>query len=177
MSLVVAASNPDLSSPQLGWGEPHAFAVPDSWLKWLTDKGSLTQALKSKSANQFSVEVVAEKWITVASLELRKAFGPLAPSHRFWSRQVILLGKGQPWVMAHTIIPEHSFFSPLQEVVRLNTKPLGEYLFSHPELRRGTLEISPWLDGAWGRRSLFHLYDKPIMVAEFFLPGFLTDAG
>lgn len=76
--------------------------------------------------------------------------------------------------MAHTLVPKHSLFSPLKEVLELNTRPLGEYLFSHPDLVRTGMEISPYRSGIWGRRSLFFLFNKPIMVAEFFLPQLIA---
>lgn len=73
--------------------------------------------------------------------------------------------------MAHTLVPEHSLFSPLKQVLELNTKPLGEYLFSHPDLIRTGLDITSYKGDSWARRSLFFLHSKPVMVAEFFLPA------
>jgi chorismate--pyruvate lyase len=58
-------------------------------------------------------------------------------------------------------------------VLELNEKPLGEYLFSHPDLIRSSIDITPTAGDSWGRRSLFYLFEKPIMVAEFFLPTIL----
>lgn len=93
--------------------------------------------------------------------------------HKFWSRKVVLVGNNTPWVLAHTLIPEFSLTGPLKRVLELNEKPLGEYLFSHPDLIRSGIDITPTADNTWGRRSLFYLFEKPIMVAEFFLPAIL----
>lgn len=163
---------PSLSNPELLWRSwAELESKPDSiWSDWLLAPGSLTQLLKEKSENQFEVRVTSEEWTSFSSTGLRGLFGPLDDSHRFWSRKVILRGKGEDWVMAHTLVPEHSLFSPLSKILKLKNKPLGEYLFSHPQLLRLSFELSAVADDCWGRRSLFFLHGKPIMVAEFFLP-------
>lgn len=140
---------------------------------WLEDEGSLTKQLLTLSNNQFRVELLAEEWVTLNAVNLRRHFGPVANSHRFWSRKVVLWGNEQKWVAAHTLVPEHSFMSPLRQVIELGTKPLGEFLFSHADLLRSEMDFSPADQLGWGRRSLFFLYKKPVMVAEFFLPTLL----
>lgn len=166
---------PDISDSQFRWclldemsEQPNA-----AWKHWLCDSSSLTQLLIEKSKREFKVEVMAEEWVTVENDSVRSRFGPLPPAHKFWSRKVTLLGNGQPWVLAHTLVPEHSLLSPLKEVLELNEKPLGEYLFAHPDLIRGDMELTAFADNAWGRRSIFHLFRKPVMVAEFFLPALM----
>lgn len=119
------------------------------------------------------MEVRAQEWLWLSNSDVRGRFGPLAAEHRFWSRKVALVGGNTPWVLAHTLIPEFSLSGPLGRVLELNEKPLGEYLFSHPGLIRSGIDITPLAGGAWGRRSLFYLFEKPIMVAEFFLPSIL----
>jgi chorismate--pyruvate lyase len=175
-SYVDTPSHPDIASSRLRWRrlESHTQQPLARAAAWLRSQGSLTQQLLQQSDNQFRVEVVSEDWILVKASDLARHFGPVAPSQRFWSRKVLLFGKEQAWVAAHTLIPEHSLYSPLRELLELNTRPLGEYLFSHPELLRAEMDFAP-LDGAWGRRSLFFLHRKPIMVAEFFLPALLAE--
>ncbi len=89
-----------------------------------------------------------------------------------WSRKVILSGNDLPWVLAHTLVPQVSLMSPLGQVKNLRNKPLGAFLFSHPGLSRSRLDIAP-VGEFWGRCSLFELYLRPILVAEFFLPALL----
>lgn len=139
------------------------------------DSGSLTQLLIKKSNNRFRVELVAQEWLEIAGADLRSQFGPVSTGHRFWSRKVVLMGNDEPWVMAHTLVPEHSLLSPLAQVLELNSKPLGEYLFSHPDLIRTGMDIAAYKTNLWARRSLFFLYSKPVMVAEFFLPALLDE--
>jgi chorismate-pyruvate lyase len=35
------------------------------------------------------------------------------------------------------------------------------------------MNITNFAENSWGRRSLFYLFKKPVMVAEFFLPAIL----
>ena len=170
-----AVEIPDISSSQFCWKPAEEYTVADCWKSWLHDPGSLTKALVLKSDNQFEVEVADERWMTIESAKLRAEFGPISPNQKFWSRKVILRGRGIPWVMAHTLLPAHSLESPLREVMELESKPLGAYLFGHPELIRTGMDVTPFHEDRWGRRSLFFLFGKPVMVAEFFLPEILLD--
>lgn len=166
---------PDISDSNLDWhSEGERRTLPaDAWRRWLFDSSSLTKLLIEKSAGDFRVEVRAQEWLLLSSPAIRSRFGPLASDHRFWSRKVVLVGNNTPWVLAHTLIPEFSLTGPLKRVLELNEKPLGEYLFGHPDLIRTGIDITPIAGDSWGRRSLFYLFEKPIMVAEFFLPAIL----
>ncbi|CAN0481919.1 unnamed protein product [Discosporangium mesarthrocarpum] len=165
----------DLGDPDLSWQPPDAVSWPDLRTRqWLTHPGSLTHQLKLTSGDDFRVQVLAEGELQLANAVLRGEFGPLAADHPFWSRKVLLQGKGQDWVQAHTLLPGHSQLSPLVEVMSLGRKPLGEFLFNHPLLTRSHLHITRSSAGVWGRKSLFFLYRKPIMVAEFFLGELLA---
>lgn len=166
---------PDISDREFIWLTSDELTIQpsDVWKHWLFDSSSLTQLLISQCNNSFEVKVIAEEWVLIGRPEIRSHFGPLSDEHKFWSRKVQLIGDNQPWVMAHTLIPAHSLLSPLKEVQELNEKPLGEYLFSHPDLVRSGMDISRFAEDSWGRRSLFYLFAKPVMVAEFFLPELL----
>lgn len=165
----------DLGDTELRWQPAEQIQWPDARTRqWLMHPGSLTQMLKLASDGDFAVQVVAEGKQQLGNAALRGEFGPLAPNHGFWSRKVVLKGNGQPWVQAHTLLPAHSQLSPLVEVMSLGSKPLGEFLFNHPRLTRSHLHVTQTRAGAWGRKSLFFLYRKPIMVAEFFLTELLA---
>ncbi len=176
MPLSAASRSHDISNSEFRWQSLEYLDVAPSSVvrRWLQDEGSLTKQLIILSGNQFRVNLISESWETLTSAVLLRQFGPLQPAHKFWSRKVVLLGKGEEWVAAHTLIPEYSLLGPLQQVMSLKSKPLGEYLFSHPDLIRCELDFTPLPGQGWGRRSLFYLYGKPIMVAEFFLPAMLA---
>jgi len=166
---------PDISDSNLDWhSEGESRSLPtDAWRRWLFEPSSLTKLLIQKSAGDFRVEVRVQEWLQLPNPAVRSCFGPLAAEHKFWSRKVVLVGDNTPWVLAHTLIPEFSLTGPLKRVLELNAKPLGEYLFSHSDLVRSGIDITPIAGDSWGRRSLFYLFEKPVMVAEFFLPAIL----
>lgn len=167
--------SPDISDPSFNWLPISTSTLTDSspWWEWVSDTGSLTHRLKVASRQNFNVEVIEERWVTDLPESVRLLFGPLAKSHQFWSRKVNLVGCGNDWVQAHTLIPQHSLLSPLRKVMELNSQPLGEYLFNQPNLLRSELDVTPMCGDTWGRRSLFFLFNKPILVAEFFLNDLL----
>lgn len=164
----------DACDSRLQWFEAKQANWPDTQTRdWLCEQGSLTRFLKLASDGQFRVQVLEEHEQTIANALLRSEFGPLAEEHCVWSRKVALYGRGQPWVLAHTLMPAHSELSELKQVRELGSKPLGEFLFDHPDLQRSHLHFTNLPSGIWGRKSLFFLFGKPIMVAEFFLPELL----
>lgn len=139
---------------------------------WLLDPGSLTQRLKERSAGLFRVQVLEEKWVRHTSPSLLQCFPIYLTRSRMWSRKVLLKCGDLPWVMAHSLIPVTTMVGELRCLRTLSERPLGEFLFSDPLLQRSQLELTQWRD-IYGRRSLFHLQGRPLLVAEFFLPALL----
>lgn len=157
---------------------------PRCWRSWLLDRGSLTQRLMALSGGQFRVQVLAQRR-AVPRLSERRALG-LPPRQLALIREVILRGRDQPWVFARSVLPLASLTGPLRRWRKLDARPLGARLFSYPRLRRGALEIASLRAAAlptdiglttatilWGRRSLFFVHGKPVLVCEIFLPALL----
>ncbi|MDP1930108.1 MAG: chorismate lyase [Gammaproteobacteria bacterium] len=150
---------------------------PDPDLQsWLLDPGSLTLRLKEHADGRFRVVVLEEGWVRRQLPSLLQCFSPSVASERMWSRRVLLQCGDTPWVAAHSLIPVSSMEGELKRLRHLSNKPLGEFLFRNPLLQRRQLELTQ-ADDIWGRRSLFYLYGKPLLVAEFFLPALLHDTG
>jgi len=99
-------------------------------------------------------------------------------------REVHLLCRQRPWVFARTVIPVQTMTGSVRRLARLGSRPLGGLLFADPSVRRGALEIARIAPGhslygtatggtngapIWGRRSVFHLDNKPLLVSEVFL--------
>lgn len=159
---------------------------PQKLLFWLQDTASLTQRLRDLSRGVFRVAVVAQGWQRPLRSE-RWALG--ISDHRLaLVRQVVLLCHDRPTVFARTIIPATTLSGKERLLARLGTKPLGERLFADKSMVRGAVEVAvvsahhrlfcaaglPQARPAkriWGRRSLFYLANKPLLVSEFFLPG------
>lgn len=98
-------------------------------------------------------------------------------------REVELLCFGEPWVFARSVFPLHTFNRQLRYLKGLGNQSLGSLLFKDPHLKRtlfeinrkpisapGILEPAVCAGTLWGRRSLFLIQGKPILVAEYFLP-------
>jgi chorismate--pyruvate lyase len=104
-------------------------------------------------------------------------------------RQVQLLCGGKPWIYARTVIPVNSLRGRLKRLAHLGTRPLGGVLFADPGMRRGVVELASIRPGQalytaatarlrtrpaaiWGRRSVFTITRRPLLVSEVFLPDF-----
>ena len=167
----------ELDDDSLRWIAPgcQSRSLNPAILRLLSDEGSLTQQLIEVSNGRFRVQTVELTWRNLLVDDLRKLFGPVAPTHEFWSRKTVLLCESKPAVLAHSLMPAHAAESALGEVLELGEQPLGGYLFSQTDVKRGAFQFAKSEQGFWGRRRIFYLDSKPIMVAEFFLPGEILD--
>lgn len=157
---------------------------PAALLPWLMHPGSLTAALKQLSGGDFRVQVLSQRW-QQPRLEERRALD-LRDRSRALVREVLLYGCGRPWVYARSVLPMSSLQGRSRYLRSLDSRPLGELLFSEPDIRRGPIvlnqqsrnprcqlgELAGEGDSAWGRRSTFWLRDKPLLVSETFLSAF-----
>jgi len=170
----------------MGWERLRHAQVPGGIYPWLKDRASLTARIKSACrCGGFRVRVVRQGWgrplySEAALLEMR--LGEIAIV-----REVELLCGGLPWVFARTLIPASSLRGPARRLAHLGDKPLGEVLFSDQRTRRGVTQVARLLPRhrlfvaatgqlekpppeIWGRRSIFSLSSKPLLVNEIFLP-------
>jgi chorismate--pyruvate lyase len=155
--------------------------VPAPWLHWLADDGSLTQRLIQASAGDFGVELLRQR-VALPRHDEANALG-LAQGRHALVREVVLKGLDLPWVYARSILPLATLTGRLRALRHLDNRPLGALLFADKSMARGDIEIAaidprslPLRLGGqaplWGRRSLFYLDGKPLLVSEIFLPGF-----
>ncbi len=160
--------------------------IPEAALSWLLDPHSLTQRLLASCPGKFRVQVIDEAWARPAPSERRRLGMNAASIARI--RQVRLLCDGVPWVFARTAIPYSTLTGPVRRLALLGTRPLGAVLFADKSMRRGGLEVAAIERGnflyrqatrglrnkpraIWGRRSVFYLSGKPLLVNEIFLPA------
>lgn len=108
----------------------------------------------------------------------------MAPRTRAWMREVYLWCGTERWVYARTVIPYTTLTGKLRRLRHLGTRPLGEVIFADTTMRRSAVEVArievPMAEqdrasramntSIWGRRSVFWLQQKPLLVCEFFLP-------
>jgi len=158
---------------------------------WLLDRESLTLRLQQlcpgKSSRGFRVRVLSQTR-ELPRLDETQVLG-MQPREMAVIRQVLLMCGRQPWIYARTVIPVTSLRGKLQRLTSLGTRPLGGVLFADPGMHRGVVELAEILPGQalfaaatvhlrqqpgviWGRRSVFRLSGKPLLVSEIFLPDF-----
>ncbi len=107
-------------------------------------------------------------------------------------REVALQCGEQPLVVARSIIPASVLRGTQRHLASLGNRPLGEILFSDPNLKRlglklaavekenwrpelsGVFDIAQSSDRIWGRRSMYAIAHGNLLVAEFFLPSLLN---
>lgn len=147
---------------------------------WLLDEGSLTKRLILLSKNHFGVEVISNGWGMPARHEAN-ALGVCA-SHAVFIREVMLTCHGVPYVFARSLIPAACLIGDMAIIRRFGNKSLGHFLFNSPLVTRepfqlcqfsGTDKVLPASlqsdDSLWGRRSVFNVGDKSLLVSELFL--------
>jgi chorismate--pyruvate lyase len=166
--------------------------IPPVLVSWLLDAGSLTDRLKQACSGRFEVRVLDEGWRR-PRLDEARVLG-MSDSTLGWVRQVQLLCDGRPWVFARTIIPVTSLTGPQRRLAHLGNRPLGAFLFADPGMQRGSVELARIRKGQamfaeatsgltaksgeiWGRRSVFRVGGKPLLVTEVFLPAIETVYG
>lgn len=163
---------------------PRAQRPAPALLSWLAHQGSLTARLQAFSQGDFSVRILRQQWALPRPEECR-LLGMRRPQIAL-VREVVLQGKGEDWVFARSLLPQASLTGPLRHLRRQGNRPLGAFLFSQPALVRSQIQLAPiapahgyvpqalqagtpWL---WGRRSLFSLQARALLVSEVFLPAF-----
>jgi len=113
------------------------------------------------------------------------------PEHHALIREVLLYCGDEPWVFARSVLPRKTLTGPRRFLGKLGNRPLGEILFSDPNIQRDALEVAEIKKGqrmfncatgclanppdfVWGRRSVFYLHKKSLLVNEVFLPFILN---
>lgn len=161
--------------------------IPPDLYGWLLDTASLTLRLQQLCPGRFSVAVLAQEQ-DYPRRDEALVLG-MRNGERALIRQVRLLCDGRPWIFARTVIPVTSLRGKLQRLAHLGTRPLGAMLFADSAMQRGVVELACITPGQalytealrnlqqrpgeiWGRRSVFRITTKPLLVSEIFLPGF-----
>ena len=186
----MARTRKKTSSSATSW-KPHRrylhADIPVDLVHWLLDPASLTLRLQQLCGERFHVRVISQDWgwprqDEAQALDMQGRTCAII-------RQVQLMCADQPWIYARTVIPVTSLRGKLQRLAHLGTRPLGAMLFADPGMQRGVVELARILPGQtlhadamqaaagnaqtiWGRRSVFRIERRPLLVSEIFLPGF-----
>ena len=160
--------------------------LPEAVQSWIYEAGSLTQRLRDYYGNAITVSILFHQWRTPFLSERLQLH---LPQHRYGlTREVMLHTKGKPLLLARTIIPEATIKVAHRNLAHLGTRPLGEVIFSYPDLERIAMDLvlikpATWTEQAqqkahinqpiWGRRTVYAIHKRPMLVSEFFLPEIL----
>lgn len=99
-------------------------------------------------------------------------------------REVKLYCGDTPLVYARSVIPNSTLTGKQRAYANLGSRPLGAMLFADKSMRREQVMVSSLRPGddhyvntgeidkaVWGRRSIFYVGGKPLLVSEYFLPS------
>ena len=160
--------------------------LPGNVQSWTYESGSLTRRLRNYYGDAVTVKVLLQRWSKPFLSEYRLL---QLPGHQYnLTREVLLHANGKPLILARTIIPASTIKAVKTNLVHLGNRPLGEVIFSYPKLERIAMDvalINPaiWKQAAlaeagieqalWGRRTVYGIAHKQMLVSEFFLPEIL----
>ncbi|GAA6171404.1 chorismate lyase [Colwellia sp. KU-HH00111] len=165
------------------WHDAQDSVLPVNLQSWLLDPNSLTARLKSH-CQHFRVELLGQQ---VERCQSNEAVALIKPNEQVLVREVLLFCDDKPQVFARSLLPLSSLTGAEQALANLGTQSLGQVLFNSPSLERQAIEVAEFDQNSsvaqlakdlalkvennlWGRRSIFVLENKPLMVAEVFLP-------
>jgi len=163
--------------------------VPVDISPWLFDQGSLTRKILLSCNEAFRVEVISQHWQRPMLNEALRLGAQ--PEQHALIREVLLYCGDKPWVFARSVLPRKTLTGQRRFLGKLGSRPLGHILFSDPTIQRDALEVAEIKKGqrmfrcateslaqapesVWGRRSVFYLHKKPLLVNEVFLPSILN---
>ncbi|MCK4841640.1 MAG: chorismate lyase [Methylococcales bacterium] len=160
--------------------------MPANVASWVYEKNSLTRRLRQHYGHSVTVEILFHRWKPAFLSECNLLNLPQQQYNLV--REVLLHADGKPLILARTILPEQTIKVAKRNLSHLGTRPLGEVIFSYPKLERLELNIScvqynTWSPAltekidiepyVWGRRSVYAIQKKKMLVSEFFMPDAL----
>ena len=160
--------------------------LPKDVQSWVYEPGSLTQRLRDYYGDAVSVNILLQQWNTPFLSERRQLN---LPENKYsLIREVLLHANGKPLILARTIIPKKTIKAVKRNLTHLGSRPLGEVIFAYPKLERIEMDVAlieqkTWSPAAieqaeikqatWGRRTVYAIAHRQMLVSEFFLPGSL----
>ena len=160
--------------------------LPAEVSSWLFDPASLTARLKRMCPGKFCVELLSQE-IKRPALDEMKALD-IVYGDSALIREVHLCCDHKPVVYARTVIPLSTLTGAQRSYGNLGNRPLGAMLFADRSMKRGEVMVSRLLpedvlyektgsagEAVWGRRSVFHVGGKPLLVSEYYLPTLLKN--
>lgn len=159
------------------------------WMDWITYPGSFMLKLKQHGINDAKIQILNEGWLLPVNDE--RIILDIRPRRLAWVREVIIRSGETIWMYARTVIPAKTLTGKERILQHLKTRSLGSILFSYPEIIRNPFEyFSVEMGSVWhtklkkkidmpretlpGRRSVFSLREKSLLLTEIFFPSIMT---
>lgn len=180
-------------SPEFNWKKQYTLqesAVSTILRDWLLHSGSFMQQLVERGAVDPCVHVLSQEWQYLERWE--NTLLQVAPDVKALVREVLIISKEKSWMFARSVFPQQTLTGEEAALANLQTRPLGSFLFNHPEMKRSefsyaclhptmtwhqkirkhvqTIGRAEILTDLWSRYSLFYLQDKSLLLTEVFLP-------
>jgi chorismate--pyruvate lyase len=157
---------------QVNWQDPSCFDFPSEQSQhWLLEAGSLSRLL-DLHCQELSVDLLHNQIVKTERLN-QQEIALLSPEQCLL-RKVVLKGDGIPWVLGRTLIPNSSLEKQEHDLKEQGEIPLGLTVFSTNDVKRDALQVG-WAETEVGpllaRRSRLWMNNKPMLVAELFLPA------
>lgn len=155
---------------------------------WISLETSMTARIADVAARPIDVEVLRQ---TQARLYPDETPYFTPPTAKPVVREVCLSADGQPYLIARTTLTSRKLQTH-PTIVELGNKALGTLLFSGPkpcpftardfaQLRHGhplfdlvRMRDTTLQQAYWARRTLFWLFEEPLLVTEIFLPALVN---
>ena len=158
--------------------------IPTPLRECLLDTGSLTARLARYCKGNFNLRLQGQSWQRPLPDETKIL--RLRGSSYALVREIYLQCDDVPWVYGRSIIPARTCTATERRLAFWGQRSLGNYLFSGRNTWRSKIEIARirpqdrlfHLAGKhmavgkthlWGRRSIFYIKNKPLLVVEIFL--------
>lgn len=166
------------------WQDASSFSIADTLRDWLLNPASLTTRLQSH-CDEFRVELLGQH---IEQCNKEEANEDITAGEEVLVREVLLWCDNKPQVFARSLLPLTSLTGEQQALAHLGTNSLGQVLFNHKNLQRKHIQIAhienencisrlctavdlPEAHSIYARRSTFLIENKPVLVAEVFLPN------
>ncbi len=164
--------------------------LPRELRSWLCEEGSLTRRLRDECNQPFGLKLVSQRW--ERPLPDERGVLRLATRQAALVRQVCLLCGDRTVIFARSVFPKHTLEGAPGRLAHLGTRPLADILFADGNVLRGEMEFALLTPGTrlfrlaaqalgteheafWGRRSLFRIARKRLLVSEVFLPDLVHE--
>jgi chorismate--pyruvate lyase len=136
-------------------------------LSWLNESGSITSRIKSFS--DFKLKLLRDGPGEVDSADDDLIISNYKENN---IREVLLYSDEEPLIYAKSIIPLETIRLGLGVLGNLKENPLGDILFSNPEIKKEYMLFSKFESNKkifYGRKGIYTIKGFPFSVCEIFL--------